>query len=352
MSDGKIDLLTKDLTCFQNPLYFILKNSNLNNLKTYNIFPRNVTFQFEFLDGVFNNVNFTTNEMHKDLFKIKYIKGKGRAFFDSEIVPKLLEGNIVPFQTFPERVPFFKPAYSSSNYPYDERIDQPGHVFVAIGVEGQQLIYAEAPWYVSNHFIPYKDSKELGVIDLLDMEAAFDCYLNYMDISIKGENLQTVVSGDRNIEILKKIYEEFWTKKHTNLNTEYYYNVEGIKQFIFHCEQNSFRLQDKVIHCNANYCKLLEWKFEEIRMSKSLLFQSLYNSSNQLNQIITPLQKSLSEWTIIINLLRKMIVRGEYLPATTLTTQLINIQNSETEFYYALDYFFKGNEIYRSHHPM
>lgn len=312
--DGSVNYFPKLLSCMQGVLYFFLKSKFEDIGDPYEVFIQDTNFTLmQNKDGSIYEIDFLKSWDYNQVFFLDYRKGKGMEAL-KEIEYLLDGGEIVLFQTFFPRVPFFK-FFVSIDAQYCEEKEQPEHIFVAIKHDKEYIYYLEAPWLINNNFLSYNGSKTVGKVKKKDLESAFECFLNYYSITVFEEGLYKSLEGGLIKAYIKDILEQFNRPSQIQNSIVNTYNAEGVKKLIEMSHQGAYQFKDRIQ--NEKYelymCvyNLFEWKFENIRQRNWILqecirrhpelFQSPFYDKvlNTMSQTIIPLAH-------ILGKLRKM----------------------------------------------
>lgn len=278
MEDGSLDPFTEYLTCFDEPLYFLLKNK-FGNLNPCEAFLRDTTFYLsQNSDGSIYDIGFLDNSINSDLFKLKWYGGKGNEAL-AQVETLLDSGELVMIQTDTRRVPFFK-YYQGSNTD-DNGVAVPGHVFLAVYHDKSRLYFVEAPWnHHPNNFVPYEGNPSIGVINKEDLRFAFESFLNCITITLSEEGLFKV---DRIRTVIEKSIKNYEKRALNSDGFIFTYGKEAIEKLIEICQREFLYLNQEVMSYSLNLYGLLFWKFWDIIKRRDLLYEYFLKYSKQFN---------------------------------------------------------------------
>jgi hypothetical protein len=336
--DGNMDSFVALLSCFQAPLYFMLK-AKFEIETPYEIFLQNPSFSLiSRHDRAIEDIRAPFEWPYNEIFEINYFQGSGYKTF--AIIEKMLDqGEMVMFSPLVSRVPYFK-YFISKDHPYDPSIhNNPfSHICLALTHNEEELFYAEGPWGIHpSNFIPYQNSKCIGVIRKEELKEAFDGFLNYRTVEIKQQALGETSSSQRLITMLKYILDNFHMPPSVKDGCTYTYNNEALKKLVQYCDEGLFELAQKSDLYDLTECGLLEWKFSSIRQKKTILITCIKKYKNEmkamnLDRLIQLLEENIQSLVFLTNKLRKMDNAKKYIALNEMKTYFEKIILSEAHF--------------------
>lgn len=302
--NNKFDEFIDLLDCVQTPLYFILKQKVEGIDKPYEAFLQDTTFElFHNLDGTSVDMDLSCYQPNPDIFDIRIIQGEGMETL-GEIKGLLDQDEIVIFNTFLPRVPSYA-YYISKDYPFNASGDRNGHVLVALGLKEDTFYYLESPWMLhKENFISFNGSTTVGMIPVSELQAAFDCFLNYYVVKIKNQGLAGEVQKRNLIHTIGEITANFTKASCVSQEKKFYYNNEALSTLNEFLKEGIIHLGDKQEYYNMPYCSLLAWKTEIIRKKKVVLIECMkkFPFTNNPDDIEV-LQKNSNQWQFIVSIL-------------------------------------------------
>ncbi|WP_437626749.1 hypothetical protein [Sorangium sp. So ce1151] len=346
-ASNEMDSLAKELNCLQNPLYFCLKNEVTLTDLPFELFLVETSFYVEtredrrFLRGINQYSSWSSKA-----FDIVFHQGAGTETFKRDIAPLLQSGKIVPFQTHTPRVPYFY-GYDNPGYPFDPAVDKPGHVFVAVDYDaGREVVtYLEAPWLLhSGNFRPLGSNRTLGQITLAELAPAFECFLNYLTVTVNLDLLQETCTGGTITPLIQEIVGNRDLPRRHKDGVTYLYNADSLEKLADMCRRNEIGLNERTEPYADNLCKVMEWKLNDIRRTKSLLLNSLKRHQGKLGgssvrHLSATLESNERSWLYTIMMLRKMLLLQKYPESAVLAAPFMRMAESEKALYESMNAF-------------
>ncbi len=314
--EGVTDGFTRLLNCFQASLYFILRNQR-DIVDPYELFLQDHSFSVILNnEGRMKDIRFCQSWSCFEVVNTEDVKGRGVETF-AEIEQWLDRGEIVLFETHSHRVPFHQD-FISPEYPYDEATHNhaANHLFVALAHSPTELYYVEAPWLLRPDFVPYQNSKCVGVIQKKALQPAFDCFLHYRIVHIRLEGMAESVFSQRFLSVLKDISAHRCMPATSTAEESHYYNREGVEALIRCFEEGRIQLGRKSLSYVLKEIRLLEWRLSLIRQQKYMFWQSMRNQrklfDSRIESGLEALRENVNGWEALVNKLRWMLRRKEY----------------------------------------
>ena len=313
-NDASLDTFTRLLTCFDAPLYFILKNKVTNIDNPCEAFLRDITFYLsQNSDGSIYDIGFLDNSINSDLFKLKWYGGKGNEAL-AQVEALLDARELVMIQTDTRKVPFLKNYQGTSSL--DDGVAVPGHVFLAVYHDKTHLYYAEAPWNINTgNFNVYEGNESIGVIKKDDLRSAFDSFLNCITITLNEDGL---FKSDRMKTVIEKSAKNFDKKTLNSDGFIFSYGREAIERLIDVCRREFLYLNQDVASYSLDLFGLLNWKLWDIVKRRQLLFQYFVKHSNQFNSVdidglISVIDDDIKAWIGVIDIILKRNMEKKYM---------------------------------------
>ncbi|WP_131724789.1 hypothetical protein [Paenibacillus solani] len=333
--NGRPDDLWRYLDCYQLSLYFALKDRMQLEAEPYAIFLENPSF---YVDIDENNqmlkdiiIRFPWNPRTHHIFDVEMYSNLGNKLFNNFAL-ELSKGHLVPFSTFPKRVPFYKNFVSvESEFNISEHYEVFDHIFMAIKIENNKLIYIENPSLLNKSHVPYNGNRNFGIIDLAEVEPAFSCYLKYFKITIDTNKISLFTEVDYLLDFCKQTLAFSDSQSQSNENSIHHPNIKGLKKLIELLKNEMINLEGKAHFYNCNYCELLEWRLSIIQQKSYIFLQYLKQNQFEIqgiNHLLSSLEHANKMWFALITMLRLTISRGNY-QENTIIDHLNNVINAE-----------------------
>ncbi|MVP00972.1 hypothetical protein [Paenibacillus lutrae] len=319
LMNGRPDELWTYLDCYQIPLYFALKERIQFEAEPFAVFLQNPSFYVD-IDEKENLlkdivIRFPWNHASHHIFHVEMNASLGNTLFNDYAL-ELSKGHLVPFGTFPPRVPFYKNFVSfESKFIYPKNYEEFDHIFMGIKIENNKLIYLENAPLLNKSYIPYNGSRNVGIIDLVELEPAFSCYFKYFKITIDITKVNFHSEANNFFNFCKQILDYSDSEPYRNESSLFHPNIQGLLQLKELLQNEIIHLESKAYSYNCNYCELLEWKLSIIQQSKHIFLQYLKQNQSEIqgiNNIWSSLEHANKVWIALINKLRFMIISSKY----------------------------------------
>ncbi|WP_068777727.1 hypothetical protein [Paenibacillus sp. FJAT-26967] len=319
LMNGRPDELWKYLDCFQIPLYFALKERIQLEAEPFAVFLQNPSFYVEIdeKEKLLKDIaiRFPWNHTSNHIFDVEMHASLGNKLFNDYAL-ELSKGHLVPFGTFPPRVPFYKNFVSfESKFIYPKNYEELDHIFIGIKIENNKLIYLENDPLLNKSFIPYNGSRNVGMIDLVELEPAFSCYFKFFKITIDVNKINPHNESNNFLNFCRQILAYSDSDPHSNESSLFHPNIKGLIKLKELLQNEMINLESKVYSYNCNYCELFEWKLSIIQQSKHIFLQYLKQNQFEIqgiNNLLSSLEHANNFWIALINKLRFMIISRKY----------------------------------------
>jgi hypothetical protein len=187
------------------------------------------------------------------------------------------------------------------------------------------------------NFISFNGSTTVGMIPVSELQAAFDCFLNYYVVKIKNQGLAGEVQKRNLIHTIGEITANFTKASCVSQEKKFYYNNEALTTLNEFLKEGIIHLGDKQEYYNMPYCSLLAWKTEIIRKKKVVLIECMKKFPFTNNQDdIEVLQKNANQWQFIVSILNMKSHKNQLENCDEIIKYFSKLKESEEKVFYTL----------------
>jgi len=333
--DGGFDKFVAQLNCLQTALYFVLR-CKTGIAEPYELFTQDPSYCLELdAEGRYRQLRLSESWQCFEVFQTHDVKGRGEATL-AEIEAMLDAGEIVLFETFLNRVPHMT-GFIALDFPYEPaRHDLPhNHIFVALGHTDTHLYYGEAPVLLNANYVPYRNRRDIGLIEKSVLRHAMDCFLHYRRVEIKEDGLR----HNRQLRVTAVIRSllDHAARPRQELPTGgmVYYGADALDKLADCCRSGAFAMNRPSTVYESKEGQVLEWRASLIRQQKTLLYRCIQRNPELFGDdtpaLLGTLKQSSDAWQTALSRVRLMLLKQQE-DTTALQSLIVKMKACDQQF--------------------
>lgn len=284
--DGSVDERALKLNCYQCQLYFFAKvhmkkmqgSMSAPFIQDINVCCVESTdgefLHFGTIDSAMKFIDSKPVQWNEDVFEVTTVDLGYESSF--QVVNSLLEtGEKIILQTQSNRVPYFI-TFEDLNAPFKHGA---GHVFLLIGHTDLDYIYVDFPYFTGNEFLPFKNSRDIGLASKDILQNAFKNQFIYSRVSVNLNLLSKFMSERHVSSCFLRVANNYKSDKIERNGFCVYYGKSAYERIINALEISEIDIFSKFGSCDyynaINFLTVLDWQFHEIKNRRDVFRDSL-----------------------------------------------------------------------------